>query len=72
MISAHAPLDLCSAQTARPSLYTRAKAAFAVWRQRRELANLTADRLSDLGLTADQARTEAAKPVWNVPAHWLR
>ena len=41
-----------------------------VWRSRRALARLDADRLTDLGLSADRAAREAAKPVWDVPATW--
>ena len=40
--------------------------------QRRQLARMDSARLADLGLTADQARMEAARPFWDVPQHWLR
>lgn len=42
----------------------------AVARQRRQLAALDDERLADLGLSADQARTEAARPFWDAPRHW--
>jgi len=44
----------------------------ALWQQRRALANLPAERLCDLGLTRADAAREAARPVWDVPAHWHR
>jgi uncharacterized protein YjiS (DUF1127 family) len=46
--------------------------ALAAWRQRRVLENLPRERLDDLGLTETQARSEAQKPIWNVPMHWMR
>jgi uncharacterized protein YjiS (DUF1127 family) len=42
----------------------------ALWRQRRALATMDARQLADIGVTPDQARTEAARPVWDVPSHW--
>lgn len=39
-------------------------------RQRRALALLDAHRLRDLGLTKAQARAEADRLAWDVPAHW--
>lgn len=49
-----------------------AAAALAVRRQRRALAELDDHRLDDLGLTREEARTEAERPIWDVPAHWTR
>lgn len=46
-------------------------AAHAAWQQRQHLATLDAHRLDDIGLSADAARAEAARPIWDVPAHWL-
>lgn len=37
---------------------------------RRHLARLDDAALRDIGLTRDQAITEAARPVWDVPDHW--
>lgn len=42
----------------------------ALWRQRRALAAMDARQLADIGITRDQARTEAARPFWDVPSHW--
>ncbi|MEL6618690.1 MAG: DUF1127 domain-containing protein [Pseudomonadota bacterium] len=44
--------------------------ALAVWRSRRALARLDARALNDIGVSADRAAREAAKPVWDVPANW--
>ncbi|MCA8883396.1 MAG: DUF1127 domain-containing protein [Rhodobacteraceae bacterium] len=41
-------------------------------RQRRALAQLDDHLLHDIGITREEARTEAARPVWDVPAHWRR
>ncbi|GAB1364228.1 hypothetical protein MASR1M32_34640 [Rhodobacter sp.] len=39
-------------------------------RQRKSLARLDARLLRDIGITATEARSEADRPVWDVPAHW--
>jgi len=39
-------------------------------RQRLDLASLDANRLRDLGLSAEQARAEAARRIWDVPSNW--
>lgn len=44
----------------------------AIWKQRRQLRSMDSHTLSDLGLTRDEARAEASRPAWDVPAHWLR
>jgi len=61
----------------RPSARRRASAVsladfFALWQQRRALANMPAERLSDIGLTRADAAHEAARPFWDLPAHWRR
>lgn len=43
-----------------------------LWRSRRALARLDAAALQDVGLTAEEARKEAAKQLWDVPNNWLR
>jgi uncharacterized protein YjiS (DUF1127 family) len=45
-------------------------ALLALWRQRRTLATLDAARLDDIGVTEAEAMAEAARPIWDVPAHW--
>ncbi len=56
----------------RISLWTRLSAWRALGRQRRDLAKLDAQQLCDIGVSAQQAKTEAARPVWDAPAHWTR
>ena len=51
---------------------SRLGAMLGVWRSRQALGALDADRLRDLGLSAEEARAEAARPIWDVPATWLR
>ena len=46
--------------------------AYAAWQQRKRLATLDDATLRDIGLTREQARAEATRPVWNAPAQWLR
>lgn len=36
-------------------------------RQRRALANLTAEQLADIGVSPQAASAEAARPMWDVP-----
>ncbi|MEM7422838.1 MAG: hypothetical protein AAF334_03890 [Pseudomonadota bacterium] len=51
---------------ARISLKTLAT-ALTVWRERRALEVLDKDLLRDIGLTAEQARREAGRPIWDLP-----
>lgn len=46
-------------------------AYLSLYRQRRALAALDSDRLADLGLTRAEAESEAKRPVWDAPRHWL-
>ena len=57
-----------AASRARPSLTQM----LAVWKQRRQLRNMDARTLDDLGITRQDAMIEANQPVWNVPMHWLK
>lgn len=41
-------------------------------RQRRELAQMDDAKLNDLGLTRDDALTEARRPIWDVPSNWTK
>lgn len=41
-----------------------------LWRTRRQLRALDPAQLRDIGITPDEARTEARRPVWDVPATW--
>ena len=63
----------CGAQTiGSKSFFARVLMAHDAWRQRRALSRLDASALRDIGLTKAQADAEAKKPLWDVPAHWLR
>jgi uncharacterized protein YjiS (DUF1127 family) len=46
------------------------RSALALSRQRRQLAALEPERLSDMGLSAEDARREASRPFWDAPHHW--
>ncbi|WP_254796875.1 DUF1127 domain-containing protein [Sulfitobacter albidus] len=39
-------------------------------RSRAALARLDAAALRDIGITPDEARAEARRPIWDAPAHW--
>ncbi len=41
-------------------------------RQRRALARLDDDALCDIGLTRQDAQSEAARPIWDAPDNWLK
>ena len=47
-------------------------AANAVYHSRRALAHLDAATLIDIGLSVDEARAEAKRPIWDVPTSCLR
>ncbi|MEL6596886.1 MAG: DUF1127 domain-containing protein [Pseudomonadota bacterium] len=56
---------------ARPvSLLSRINAAFALYRQRRQLANLDAHMRTDLGLSEADILRETTRSVWDVPTGW--
>lgn len=55
-----------------PGFLVWLRLALAARRQRRALSALPPERLRDIGISAEAARREAEKPIWNVPAHWLR
>ncbi len=44
--------------------------ALTAYEQRRVLSRMDAFMLADIGLTADEAAIEAARPFWDVPATW--
>ncbi|WP_308419732.1 DUF1127 domain-containing protein [Cribrihabitans marinus] len=60
---------------ARPALFRlreRLSLRLALWRSRRALDKLDARQLRDIGLSRDEARREARKPIWDAPDNWLR
>jgi uncharacterized protein YjiS (DUF1127 family) len=40
-----------------------------VLRQRRQLTTMPNSQLADIGITREQAMTEAARPFWDLPAN---
>jgi uncharacterized protein YjiS (DUF1127 family) len=62
----HSTRSIPFARTSRPSIAAR----LALWRSRRALARLDHHLLQDIGVTADDARREAALTVWDVPETW--
>ena len=61
------PLSL----TAPLDLWHRVRLSLAAWRQRRALQTLDPALLEDIGISREAAEAEAARPFWDVPAHWL-
>jgi uncharacterized protein YjiS (DUF1127 family) len=55
----------------RRKVLSNLKQALAVRRQRRALRDLPPEVLRDIGLTRDEALSEAGRPIWDVPRHWL-
>lgn len=55
----------------RPGLLRWLAAARRAYRTRQHLAHLDTDQLRDVGITERAAQTEAKRPVWDVPAHWI-
>ena len=62
----------------KPHRLTRTGIGRRLWqllgvaRQRRALARLDDHALDDIGITRAQARAEAARPIWDAPAHWCK
>jgi len=46
--------------------------ALTALRQRHQLTRLDDAALDDIGLTRAEALSEAARPLWDVPAAWRR
>ncbi|MCX7300511.1 MAG: DUF1127 domain-containing protein [Rhodobacterales bacterium] len=46
--------------------------AIGVRQQRRKLAEMDDAQLRDIGVTRAEALEEAERPIWDVPATWLR
>ncbi|WP_375261548.1 DUF1127 domain-containing protein [Palleronia sp.] len=45
---------------------------WGLYRQRRQLGELDARMLSDIGCSRIEAEAEAGRPVWDAPAHWRK
>lgn len=61
-----------SAHPLRGSRRTTLFSLVSLWKSRQQLKRLTAEQLQDAGLSHRDAATEAARPIWDVPANWLR
>ncbi|MEX0286106.1 MAG: DUF1127 domain-containing protein [Paracoccaceae bacterium] len=44
----------------------------SIWKQRRQLRTMDERALNDIGLSRQEALMESRRPLWDVPAHWLR
>lgn len=65
-----ATLSLTLSGARRPQrLSLSAMASLA--RQRRALARLDTERLTDIGLSRAEAEAEAARPAWDAPRTWI-
>lgn len=56
----------------RTSALSRLGHMIAVWRQRRVLKALDDRALDDIGLSRDEAETEAGRRFWDAPESWRR
>lgn len=64
--------DRCAPAARRQSrgVATRLFSLARLWKSRRDLADLDAHMLRDIGLTETQAKCEAERPIWDVPSNW--
>lgn len=67
-----AHVELRRAARVRRAPFKALARMFAVARQRRALADLDDHLLRDIGVSPEEARKEAARPMWDAPDHWLR
>jgi uncharacterized protein YjiS (DUF1127 family) len=56
----------------RPGLFSRIQVALSVRRERQALLTMDAAMLRDIGMTREEALTEAERPIWDAPATWRR
>jgi len=68
---AHTAVNSSSRRPLIVSVLGWVTAAFNTRRSRRQLLDLDADRLNDLGISQTAAETEAKRPIWDVPSHWI-
>ncbi len=60
----------CTITKQRPSMFRMIKLALSAQSQRRALRQLDSAALNDLGLSDADAKCEADRPFWDVPATW--
>ncbi len=51
-------------------LVTTVLSLLKLQKSRHDLANLDPHQLEDIGLTNFEAKSEADRPIWNVPTNW--
>ncbi len=54
----------------RPGLLKSMTNMVQLFKERRALAALDADALADIGISRQQALTEASRPTWDAPDYW--
>lgn len=59
-------------RTVRFDLFGLLRRMIETRRQRLHLGALNEHRLKDIGISKEEARAEAQRPVWDVPATWRR
>jgi len=64
--------QICATPARPRGLFGTLAAYIGLAKQRRALANLTSDQRRDIGISAQDAAKEAARPVWDAPDHWMR
>ncbi|MAQ84281.1 DUF1127 domain-containing protein [Psychromarinibacter halotolerans] len=71
-VQTHAPLHGATrfAGTRRRSVLQAIFQLSALRRQRLHLAQMDARMLDDIGVSRDEAMSEASRPVWDAPGHW--
>lgn len=52
------------------SFFLRLTHLIDLHKQRRALRTLSAEQLRDMGISAQDAAIEAAKPIWDTPTQW--
>ena len=60
----------CPEPRRRQGLLPRLFALLSLRRQRGRLRDLPPHMLRDIGLSPEEARAEADRPIWDVPPHW--
>ncbi|MBM7066674.1 DUF1127 domain-containing protein [Actibacterium sp. 188UL27-1] len=54
------------------SIFRTIYGAYQTQRERHRLKDLDPHMLNDIGLTSEDVRSELNRPIWDVPAHWMR
>ena len=60
----------CPAPARKTGFVARFTTMLEIRRQRMHLAKLDAHIFRDIGLSDEQARSEASPPLWDAPANW--